>query len=212
MEYFFSAVLGYLLGSVPGAYIIMKKMKGVDITAAGTGNVGAMNSFEVSNSKVIGALVLLIDALKGLLSVYIPLLFFPKDFIFPALALLFAVLSHCHNPWLGFKGGRGLATTAGGTILLFPFLLVVWLLLWVIINFIKKDILVANIWATIMVLLITLTSSTLAIKYTFPRADSISSMLLLTSGLMIIIFNRHIEPLKELINNKKFFSLEKKNE
>src|SRR5690606_27691914 len=168
--------------------------KGIDITTAGSGNAGAMNSFEVSNSKAIGILVLLIDALKGLLSVYLPLLFLNLEFVFPALSLLFAVFSHCYNPWLGFKGGRGLAAAAGGSLLLFPFLLVVWLVLWLMTFLLKKDIIFANCAATILSLLIIFSSPQSAIKYTFPHAESISSMLLLSSGLLIIIFNKHIDP------------------
>ena len=130
MEFLFSALIGYLLGSFPTAFLILKKSKGINITERGSGNVGAMNSFEVSNSKVIGLVVLVIDALKGLLSVYLPLLFFQVNFMPPAIALFFAVFAHCFNPWLNFKGGRGLATAAGGASLLFPFALVVWGILW----------------------------------------------------------------------------------
>ncbi|MFO7447179.1 MAG: glycerol-3-phosphate acyltransferase [Ignavibacteriaceae bacterium] len=212
MEYLISAIIGYLLGSIPAAYLVMKKSAGIDISSAGSGNVGAMNSYEVSNSKIIGMLVLLLDALKGLLSVYIPLLIFGQIFIFPALSLLFAVLSHCYNPWLDFKGGRGLAAAAGGTILLFPILPVLWILLWLIIYFVKKDIIFSNIWAIIMTLLIIFTSANIAFKYTFPRAESMSAMILFSAGILIIIFNRHLKPLKELLHNKDFFKLGKKDE
>ena len=95
MDYLFSALIGYLLGSFPTAFIILKISKGINITEKGSGNVGAMNSFEVSNSKVIGLVVLIIDAFKGLLSVYFALLFFQINFIFPAVALFFAVFAHC---------------------------------------------------------------------------------------------------------------------
>jgi glycerol-3-phosphate acyltransferase PlsY len=206
MNYLFSCIIGYLLGSFPTAYIILKRLKGIDITSAGTGNIGAMNSFEITNSKLIGLLVLIIDALKGLLSVYLALLFFPIDFVFPALALLFAVLSHCFNPWLNFKGGRGLATSAGGAILLFPFMLVIWIVLWVIIYIARKDILFANIWANIMTLVLIFLSSNIVFKYSFLKADSVSSLILFSSALLVIIFIKHIEPMKELIKNKSILT------
>ena len=100
MSYLYCSLIGYLLGSIPTAYIVLKRTQNVDITETGSGNVGAMNSFEVSNSKIIGILVFIIDALKGLLSVYLCLLLFPLNFIYPALALFFAVFSHCFNPWI----------------------------------------------------------------------------------------------------------------
>ncbi len=198
MSYLLISMTGYLLGSLPTAYLILRKVKGIDITKEGTGNVGAMNSYEVTNSKIIGILVLLIDALKGLLSVYVAILFFHFDFNIAALALTFAVFSHCFNPWLKFKGGRGLATAAGGTILLFPILPISWLVIWVIIYVFRKDILLANIWAIIISAVLLFSLSDLVIGFSFPHAESISSMLFFASSLLIIIFIKHIEPLKEL--------------
>ena len=205
MNYLLSLLAGYLLGSFPTAYVILKFSKGMDITLNGTGNVGAMNIFEVSKSKILGILVFLIDALKGMLSVYLCLLLFPMDFVYPSLALLFAVLSHCYNPWLKFKGGRGLATAAGGTLLLFPILLSIWIFAWVIVYLFKRDIIFANILATFMSLILVFTGANIAFKYSFPHPDSISTLLLFTSALLIIIITRHFEPLVELINNKKLF-------
>jgi glycerol-3-phosphate acyltransferase PlsY len=143
--------------------------------------------------------------LKGLLSVYLTLVILPVNFVFPALALIFAVFSHCFNPWLKFKGGRGLATAAGGSLLLFPFLLVIWLVLWVIIYLVKKDILFANIWATFMSLILIFILDQVAYKYSFPKAEDISSLMFFSVGLLVIIFIKHIEPLKEILSNKKYF-------
>lgn len=212
MNYLFAGLLGYLLGSIPTAYLILKKSKGIDITEAGSGNVGAMNYYEVTNSKFLGILVFIIDAFKGLLSVYISLLLFPVNFIYPSIALLFAVFSHCFNPWLNFKGGRGLATAAGGAVLLFPFILVVWAVIWVIIFFAKKDILFANIWSNIMTLVLIFISSEIAFKYSFPKADSVSSIMLFSTALLILVFIKHLEPMKELLKDKSVFVKGRKNE
>lgn len=212
MEYLISSLIGYLLGSLPTAYLILKKYKDINITEAGTGNIGAMNSYEVTNSKMIGILVFLIDAFKGLLSVYLILIIFPLNFTLPALSLLFAVFAHCFNPWVGFKGGRGLATAAGGSVLLFPFLLVIWSFIWVIIFFMKKDISFSNIWSTLMTLIILYTSSNIAFKYTFPKPILESEMILFATSLLFLIFIKHIEPLMELIKQKKIFVKEKKND
>ncbi|HKB87806.1 MAG TPA: glycerol-3-phosphate acyltransferase [Ignavibacteriaceae bacterium] len=204
MEYLLSFIIGYLLGSFPAGYIILKKSRGINITEEGSGNVGAMNSYELTNSKFIGLLVMVIDALKGLFSVYIILLIFPLNFIFPAIALFCAVFAHCYNPWLGFKGGRGLATAAGGSSLLFPFALILWGVLWLAIYIYQKDILWANVWATIMALIIILTSPGIAVKYSFPRAATQGELILFSIALLILIFVRHIDPFKEIIKNKNF--------
>lgn len=212
MNYLISAIIGYLLGSFPTAYIVLKKLHNLDVTATGSGNAGAMNSFEITNSKTVGLIVLVIDALKGLISVYICLLFFPLNFIFPALALFFAVFSHCFNPWLNFKGGRGLATAAGGAALLSPLILISWGVLWGLIFLLRKDILIANVGATIFTLFLVLTSLDFIFTYSNPTPDSYGSLAMFSTGLLTIIFIKHIEPLKEIINNFKNSGKGKKDE
>ena len=198
MFYLLSAVIGYLLGSIPTAFLVLKA-KGIDIREAGTGNVGAMNSYEVTNSKYVGIFVFMGDAIKGLVSVYIPLLLFPYGFEYAAFALLFAVLAHCFNPWLGFKGGRGLAAALGGTLLIAPFLAAFWIAGWVLTFLVKRDILLGNIVANALTLIIPFCIPTIVYRYAFPRPDSVSSLMFFTAGLMIIIVIKHFEPMMELL-------------
>ena len=202
MEYFFSAIIGFLLGSIPTGYLILKRSKGIDITNTGSGNVGAMNSYEITNSKKIGLLVLLIDFLKGSISAILPKILFEDIFILPALALLLAIFSHCFNPWINFKGGRGLATAAGGTFFLFPFLLVVWITLWILTYIIKKDILFANIFATVFSIIAILITNGFSIKYAYPTPATPGELVLLSTSGLLIIFIKHIEPLKEFLSKK----------
>lgn len=203
MEYLLSSLIGYLLGSFPTAYIFLQKTKGLDITQEGSGNVGAMNSFEVSNSKFVGISVLFIDLLKGGASVLIPILVFGNVFIYPAIGLLFAVFSHCYNPWIFFKGGRGLATAAGGAAIIFPYLLAVWVILWVLFYVMRKDILLANIAATILSVLVLFGTYRIAFNFAFPKPAGVDILLTASSSILIIIFIKHIEPLKELIQKQK---------
>ncbi|MCW9094791.1 MAG: glycerol-3-phosphate acyltransferase [Ignavibacteriaceae bacterium] len=81
MEYLFSSLIGYLFGSFPSAYLLVKKASGVDITKVGSGNVGAYNSLEVTKSKFIGISVFLLDFIKGVTAVLIPILFFPSAYV-----------------------------------------------------------------------------------------------------------------------------------
>jgi acyl phosphate:glycerol-3-phosphate acyltransferase len=205
MEYSITLIIGYLIGSFPSAFLLLKKTRGVDVTRSGTGNAGAMNSYEVTGSKTIGIIVLLLDALKGMISVYIPLLLFSNDFTLAALGLLSAVLSHCFNPWLDFKGGRGLATAAGGIIIIFPFLLFIWLILWGIIFYMKKDIHFGNISASILSMLIVFNLAAVAFKYTNPQAESVSELVIFIAALFILILIRHMDPLRDILKNPKFF-------
>lgn len=202
MEYLLSSIIGYLFGSIPTAYILLKKTKGIDITNAGTGNVGAMNSYEVTNSKSIGIVVLLIDFLKGMIPAVIVLFFFESSFFIASLSVLFAIFSHCFNPWLNFKGGRGLATAAGGSAVIFPFLAAAWIVYYILVYLIKKDIHIANIFATIISLITVLGFYNYVIKYAYPQPVLVNELLLFTSAGLLIIFIKHIDPLKEIISNK----------
>ncbi len=114
-------ILAYLLGSIPTAYIFGKVLKGIDIRRHGSGNVGATNVFRTVG-KVEGIIVLVIDFLKGLIAVtLIP--FYLAKFLPEPLAyyhfniLIFlgaaAVCGHIWTVFLGFKGGKGVATMAG---------------------------------------------------------------------------------------------------
>lgn len=201
MKYLICAIIGYLLGSIPTGYLIVRKAKGIDIRNSGSGNVGAMNSFELTDSKIIGILVLLIDALKGLLSVYIPVLFLRGEFAYPAVALIFAVFSHCFNPWLKFKGGRGLATSLGGTILLFPFLPIIWIALWICTYAIRRDIIIANVVAVVLSIVIIFLSNNVVYYYSFPRVESMASLMMFTSALLLIIFIKHIDSFYDIVFN-----------
>ena len=172
MNYIIAFIIGYLLGSFPTAYVLLKKYKKLDITQNGSQNVGAMNSYEVTQSKFIGIIVLLSDAFKGLLTVYILKMFAPDDFLIPAIGLTSAVFAHCYSPWIKFKGGRGLATAAGGAAYLAPIILLLWGILWVVAFVFKKNIHIGNIMATILTLALVFTSSDILLKYTFPRASN----------------------------------------
>ncbi len=202
MQYLLSAIIGYLFGSIPTAYILLKKTSGIDVTTAGTGNVGAMNSYEVTNSKTIGIMVLVIDFLKGMIPVFIVLYLLDSTFFIASLSLLFAIFSHCFNPWLNFKGGRGLATAAGGSAVIFPFLLVAWIIFWILSYLIKKDIHLANILATVLSLISVLSFYNVIIPFAYPQPVLVNELLLFTSAGLFIIFIKHIEPLKDILSNK----------
>lgn len=112
-------IISYLIGSVPTAYIFGRLLKGVDIRSCGSGNVGATNALRVLG-KPAGITVLILDILKGFVCV-----FFVGDYlVFKAVAFVPADLLRilvgfaciCGHNWtifLGFKGGKGVASTLG---------------------------------------------------------------------------------------------------
>ncbi len=116
--------LAFFIGSIPTAYLIGKWLKGVDIRQFGSGNVGATNAFRVFGKK-IGALVFVLDFLKGCLPTFFFIGQFHQDVI-PALIVgLCAVAGHVFTPFLGFKGGKGIATGGGVLAATFPLLFLI---------------------------------------------------------------------------------------
>ena len=101
----------YLLGSLPFGLWIARSWKGIDIRSAGSGNIGATNVWRVCGSTA-GALVFALDLLKG----FVPPMVGAAQHLQPGwqtLAALVAIIGHNYSVWLGFKGGKGIATSLG---------------------------------------------------------------------------------------------------
>jgi glycerol-3-phosphate acyltransferase PlsY len=101
---------GFLLGSIPFPYLLTRR-RGIDLRTVGSGNVGAANVLRVS-SPATAMTVLALDAGKGSLAVWLAGAVAPAAGV-PVFAGLAAIVGHVYPPWLGFRGGKGMATTAG---------------------------------------------------------------------------------------------------
>ncbi len=112
-------VLGYLSGSVPFGLILVRMARGVDVREEGSGNIGATNVARVAG-KGLGVLVLVLDALKGALPVLLAREVEPPGSVVPAAVGLAAFAGHVAPPWLGFRGGKGVATALGVLAVLAP--------------------------------------------------------------------------------------------
>ena len=103
-------LIGLLLGSIPVGLILTRAAGLGDIRSIGSGNIGATNVLRTGNKKLAAA-TLLLDALKGTAAVLLAVALLGPGAA-PA-AAVGAVLGHCHPPWLGFRGGKGVATSLG---------------------------------------------------------------------------------------------------
>jgi glycerol-3-phosphate acyltransferase PlsY len=118
------AALSYLLGSIPFGYLLVRIFRGKDVRQSGSGNIGATNVSRTS--PLLGALTLLLDALKG--SAAAALAYHlsggraggVKPYLAMAVAALFAVIGHVFPLWLKFRGGKGVATGLGAFIMIAP--------------------------------------------------------------------------------------------
>jgi acyl phosphate:glycerol-3-phosphate acyltransferase len=111
-------IIGYLIGSIPTAYIIGKLAKGIDIRKVGGGNMGALNTAREIHPAA-GLLVLFLDAAKGAVVILIVRQIYVGDYWLYAAGLL-AVAGHCWPVFLKFKGGKGAATAIGVMLALVP--------------------------------------------------------------------------------------------
>lgn len=113
-----SAALGYLLGSIPFGYMLVRIFRGTDVRQSGSGNIGATNV--ARTSRALGAATLALDVAKGLLPVLLIQNIFPEIPALAFIAALAAICGHVFPVWLGFRGGKGVATGLGAFVLLTP--------------------------------------------------------------------------------------------
>ncbi len=122
MAYLLTALLAYLLGAIPFGLLLTRAAGLGDVRAIGSGNIGATNVLRTGR-KDVAAATLLLDAAKGAVPVLAARWLAPPEaaVALPALAAACAFLGHCFPVWLGFKGGKGVATFIGGAFaLLWP--------------------------------------------------------------------------------------------
>ncbi len=180
MQLWLCPLIAFLLGSIPFGLIIAKA-KGINIREHGSGNIGATNVLRVIGKKY-GISCLLLDALKGWVPVVIAINLIQIEgkrsglfhfagldayaLVLPAarqfdgqlvqvLTALAAVLGHNYSPWVGFKGGKGIATSAGVLLALMPAGVALLILVWVIVFVLSRYVSLASIIASAALPLIT---------------------------------------------------------
>jgi glycerol-3-phosphate acyltransferase PlsY len=152
--YFVTALGAYLLGSIPFGFLVAKA-RGIDIRHVGSGNIGATNAMRVLG-KPAGIFVLVMDALKGFAAVWLCSMILSRIDVSgslrqtdPIVAGIGAVLGHNYTCWLKFKGGKGIATTAGVYLALAPWALLIALVIFIVAVVVTRYISVGSIAAAV---------------------------------------------------------------
>ena len=194
--YILTAVAAYLLGSIPSGFLV-GKARGVDIRSLGSGNIGATNVFRFLGTPA-GVLVLLADALKGWLAVSVAATCL-GSWAYPGagslaaewfriVAGVCAVLGHNYTCWLYFKGGKGIATSAGVLVALVPYALLIILGVWIIVFGLSRYVSLASICASI----------------SLPFATAITgcslTLIVITSAMTLLAVYKHKSNIKRLID------------
>jgi len=189
--------LGYLFGSFPAGYFA-GRIAGVDVRSAGSGNIGATNVLRVLGKRW-GYTVFFVDAFKGFAAVR--LAFFlaehltlarPYAVFFAILAAVMCVVGHTFPIWLGFKGGKGVATSAGAIFGLMPLAAVIIFLVWVVVFEITRYVSVASLIAASALPL------TVALLIRCKIVDSVA-LLYFSTVLAILVVWRHRSNLSRLL-------------
>ncbi|MEH3125831.1 glycerol-3-phosphate 1-O-acyltransferase PlsY [Agrobacterium cavarae] len=130
-----AAVIGYLLGSIPFGLLLTRAAGLGDVRQIGSGNIGATNVLRTGNKKLAAA-TLLCDAFKGTAAVLIANALWGYEA--SLVAGFFAFLGHLFPVWLGFKGGKGVATYIGVLLGAAPLMMLLFAAIWLITAFVTK--------------------------------------------------------------------------
>lgn len=188
------SLIAYLIGSIPTGYIFSWLLKGVDIRKQGSGNVGATNVFRIVG-KVPGIIVLILDILKGLIIVTLlasllsktPL---PVNYnLFKIILGLAVITGHNWTIFLKFKGGKGVATSAGVLIGLEPLVMAICFLIWAIVFVITHYVSLSSIAAALFLPI-----------FTFFFYRSSAELIIFSLIICIIGIYRHQPNIKRLLN------------
>ncbi|WP_321367724.1 glycerol-3-phosphate 1-O-acyltransferase PlsY [uncultured Desulfuromusa sp.] len=185
-------IVAYLIGAIPTGVILTRLVGGKDIRSTGSGNIGATNVYRVAGRK-LGIITLVGDCLKGI----IPLLIAQQGFDLTeqgiALVALAAFIGHCYPIYLGFKGGKGVATALGIFLILSPLSVLCVLLVFILILGIWRYISLASISAAATIPLPVLF---------FERSFPLFATTLVIVGIVIWRHRANIERLRHGTENK----------
>ncbi len=195
MILFFLFLLAYLIGSIPFGLII-SRMRGIDIRKHGSGNIGATNVFRVVGKKW-GITVFILDALKGYMSVLLPVIFKQQAPLTLSLALALAViLGHTFPIWLKFKGGKGVATSLGAFLAAAPKPALITFGGWIIIFLATRIISAASLSAAVLFPIV--------ICLIYPReTPGFTTLILVSLFLTAFIFYTHRQNIQRLLKGEE---------
>jgi len=197
----------FLVGSIPAGYLL-GQTRGIDIRKHGSGNIGATNVWRVMGH-AWGLTAFAFDFLKGFLPLYlVRSISFPDADSWSVSSLLVicgvaAILGHNYTPWLGFKGGKGVATSGGVLGALMPWVLVVALSLWIITVLITRTVSIGSLLAAVVL--------PLAAAWFYPGEWIYLGLATLAGGLAVWRHRANIQRLRAGTESRIEFSSRKKS-
>ncbi len=191
MHAFLLGVVAFLLGSFPTAYVLLRRASGQDIRALGSGNVGARNAYEITGNRVFGVAVGIIDAGKGIAAAMLWHAFGEHSAVAFDACLAGAILGHVFSPWIGFRGGRGLATGGGLLLATVPVAAALWGAAWIAAMRMTNDIIRGNLIASMIGVAAMVVIPDSWLSAGFAQVDSIPVLRVGLAATMVIIGLSH---------------------
>ncbi|MBU1008299.1 glycerol-3-phosphate acyltransferase [Candidatus Dependentiae bacterium] len=184
-----SLIVSYLVGSIPSGYCFARYFFGIDVTKYGSGNIGATNVARVLGNKRYFFYIFLFDFFKAFMTVFLceKLFFLSGKFLF--LVAGFLLIGNGYSIFLRFRGGKGVATVLGILAFLFPLLLVCFVLVWIVLLLVSKQVFIASLGGTV---------SLLPAYYVLMTVDFWSVLFLVF--IVSLVFFRHKNNLKGLMS------------
>lgn len=188
-------IIAYILGSIPFGYLVARVFFKTDIRKGGSGNIGATNALRQFGTAV-GVGVLLLDMLKGIAAVLIAKALLPVGSPELALCALFAILGHVFPVWLGFKGGKGVATAAGVFLALTPYSVLIALGVFIIVVALSRHVSLGSMSAALAL-------GISHMVYQLKQDSTDWALLILIYIVVVVIFVMHRENIKRLAKGEE---------
>ena len=194
-------IFSYFIGSIPFGLLIGKLYK-IDLRIYGSKNIGATNVIRIIN-KQAGFICFILDFLKGSIPIFLFLkIIYPilqLDIIkyynnLPILIVFITILGHIFPIYLSFKGGKGISTTFGGLIILYPIAVCIGISIWLFIYFIYKIVSIASIFSTLTIICYSILLYNNDINY---------YTIIILFFILILIVNKHKSNIINIIYNNK---------
>ena len=201
-------IIAFMFGGIPFGWLLVKLIYKQDIRQVGSGSIGATNVYRAvkeldeRKAKAFSILTIILDATKGLIVVAFAKML-GLGFSAQWLIALLAILGHCYSPYLGFKGGKGVATAIGSVLLLIPVEGVCGLIVWGIVGKVFKISSISSLIGVLSGIIFTF-----IIPYVVPLPDSISIIAQIGTHTPVVLIGlfilyTHIPNIKRLFSGKE---------